>query len=174
MYVIKLAGAVFILFAATALGFVQSAQYAKRPKQIRDLMQALQSLETEITYGFTPLPQALENIGGSLDAPVTTIFKASAAKLRARDGWSTKEIWDWSVHTHWPDTALGRNEKIAFLQLGEHLGQSDREDQIKHIRLAMDQLRAEENRARSEQVRYEKMWKSLGFLGGLLIVILLI
>lgn len=170
----KLTGALLILFAATMLGFLQSAQYAKRPRQIRALMQALQSLETEILYGFTPLPHALNKIGRSLEAPIADLFTETAAQLSSSKGMSTKEIWDERVKSFWPETALGTNERSTLLQLGEHLGLSDREDQRKHIRLAMEQLKSEEVRARSEQLRYEKMWKSLGVLGGLLVVILLI
>lgn len=171
---LKLAGALLILFAATAVGFLQSAYYVKRPKQIRDMIQALQSLETEIIYGFTPLPHALEKIGQSIDPPAAGLFTTTADQLNSRRGRSTKEIWEEGVWSIWPATSLGKNEQSTLLQLGEHLGLSDREDQMKHLRLAMEQLKAEEIRAQSEYTRYGKMWKSLGVLGGLLVVILLI
>ena len=64
-------------------------------------------------------------------------------------------------------------EQEVVLQLGSVLGVTDRSDQIKHLRLAISQLQAEETESREDQRRYEKMWKSLGVLIGALIVILM-
>ena len=60
-----------------------------------------------------------------------------------------------------------------MLELSGVLGTSDRQDQIKHIALAVGQLKHEEAAARDDQVKYEKMSKSLGLLIGALIVILI-
>jgi stage III sporulation protein AB len=65
------------------------------------------------------------------------------------------------------------SEKEAFLQLGLTLGITDRDDQIKHLRLTASQLQTEELTAWEEQKRYEKMWKSLGLLSATLVVILM-
>jgi stage III sporulation protein AB len=58
-------------------------------------------------------------------------------------------------------------------QFGATLGQHDREHQQKQIRLTLNHLEREEGDAIESQNRYEKMLKSLGFLTGLLIVILM-
>ena len=55
---VKLIGAALILFAGTMIGFMQASRFAARPRQIRQLSYALQRLETEIGFGFTPLPEA--------------------------------------------------------------------------------------------------------------------
>ena len=64
-------------------------------------------------------------------------------------------------------------EREVLEQLSSVLGTSDRQDQIKHIALAALQLKHEEAAARDDQVKYEKMSKSLGLLIGALIVILI-
>lgn len=68
---------------------------------------------------------------------------------------------------------MKESERDIVLQLGYSLGASDRLDQIKHLRLAMNQLQCEEENAADEQRRYAKMWRSLGMLGGALVVILM-
>jgi len=57
---LKLAGAILVLLSGTLIGFRQAARYADRTAQIRQLIHALQRLETEIGFGHTPLPEALE------------------------------------------------------------------------------------------------------------------
>lgn len=44
---------------------------------------------------------------------------------------------------------------------------------MKHLRLALLQLKSEEDAAREDQAKYEKMSKSLGLLSAALIVILM-
>ena len=58
-------------------------------------------------------------------------------------------------------------------QFGETLGKHDRIQQQKQIQLALTHLTREEVEAREKQASYGKMFKNLGFLSGLFIIILL-
>lgn len=170
---LKLLGAILVVLAGTLIGFYQAARYANRPRQIRQLIQALQRLETEIGYGFTPLPDALLRISRQLAEPLASLFGKAAEQLEGDVRLTAQESWQRAVEEIWPKTAMNETERDAVRQLGFSLGISDRADQSKHLRLAMSQLQAEEQTARDEQSRYEKMWKSLGVLAGALIVILM-
>ena len=55
---IKLLGAVIILVATTWAGFEAARKISARPRQLRQLKVALQSLEAEIMYTHTPLKEA--------------------------------------------------------------------------------------------------------------------
>jgi stage III sporulation protein AB len=78
------------------------------------------------------------------------------------------------VEETWPNTAMGVPEREVMIDFGKTLGLSDRQDQLQHLKMAIANLKVEENHARDEQVRYEKMCKTLGFLAGALLVILMI
>ncbi len=170
---VKLLGAFLVLLAGTLAGFYQSRQLNERPAQIRRFIHAFKQLETEILYGFTPLPQALQKLSARSGEPVAAFFEAAAQKLLVSDGGSVREAWVDCVEQFLPRTALKANEKDVILQLGWTLGISDREDQIKHLQLAASELQAEESAAVEEQRRYGKMWKSLGVLMGALVVIMM-
>lgn len=58
-------------------------------------------------------------------------------------------------------------------QFGETLGRHDRISQQKQILLTLAHLEREEVDAHEKQAKYERMAKSLGFLSGLLLIILL-
>jgi stage III sporulation protein AB len=174
---LKFAGILLILFAGTMIGFVQAARYAARPRQIRQLLHALQRLETEISYGQTHLPEALTRISGLVQKPLSYLFAAIARSLSsetAESGETVRDCWEKAIIAYWPSTAMRNAEKDALLRLGSTLGGSGREDQLKHIRLAMIQLQAEESTARDDQQRYEKLSRSLGMLGAALVVILMV
>lgn len=167
-------GCLLIFIACTAAGFYQASLLAKRSKQIRMLIHQLQRLETEIVYAMTPLPQAIEQIGKQSAPPLSRLFLSISHSLQQQKGKSTSQCWEEGVHRYWHETALQTNEKEIFLRLGHYLGISDREDQKKYILLSLQQLSAEEDIAREKQQRYEKMYRSLGVLSGLLIIILLL
>ncbi|MDQ0058300.1 stage III sporulation protein SpoIIIAB [Paenibacillus harenae] len=171
---IKLLGAVLILFAGTMIGFQQAARFAERPRQLRQLAHALQRLETEIGYGHTPLPEALERTAEASPSPLSELFRAAASGVWQSDEISFRESWEHAVHRQWPHTSMRAGEQAVMLRLGSTLGISDKEDQMKHLRLALIQLKAEEDAAKDDQGRYEKMWKSLGVLIAVLVVILMV
>ncbi|MNI24914.1 stage III sporulation protein SpoAB [compost metagenome] len=169
----KFVGAVLILIAAAMFGFVQALHYARRPKQIRQMIGALQRMETEIIYALTPLPEALITLSKQLQEPLASLFSLTADRLKRLEGVSTREIWQQTVYEVWRRSSMKQQEREIVLQLGSVLGITDRSDQIKHLRLAISQLQTEEQESRDEQKRYETMWKSLGVLIGALIVILM-
>lgn len=170
---IKFLGAVLILGAATMFGFVQALNYARRPKQIRQMIGSLQRMETEIVYALTPLPEAMLTLSKQMAEPLSSLFRITAERLHDTLVTSTREIWQQTVREVWKRSSMKQPEQEIVLQLGNVLGITDRSDQIKHLRLAVSQLQAEEQESRDEQKRYEAMWKSLGVLIGALIVILM-
>lgn len=171
---IKLLGAILILFAGAMIGFQQAARFAERPRQLRQLAHALQRLETEIGYGHTPLPEALERTAEAVPQPLASILRKAASGVWDTEGLSLRDSWEQAIQSGWGATSMRSSEQAVLIRLGSTLGISDKEDQMKHIRLALLQLKAEEDAARDDQARYEKMWKSLGILIAVLIVILMV
>lgn len=169
---LKLIGAMLILLSGTLAGFHQAARFAARPRQIRELILAMQRLETEISYGFTPLPDAFGKMSEQLGEPLRSLFKRAAFHMNER-GSTAQESIQRSLHENWKRTAMKKPERDVIHQLSFTLGTSDRQDQIKHIALAAQQLKHEEALARDEQAKYEKISRSLGLLIGALIVILI-
>lgn len=171
---LKVLGAMLIIFATTMYGFHQSLQLSRRPKQIRELIQALQRLETEIVYGYTPLSEALQSAGRPFSPEVAAFFQEVAKQLDSDQGKTAEECWSRALEATWGNTAMKSGEREVLERLGSSLGVSDRDDQQKHIKLSISHLQAEEQKANTAQQKYGGMWKSLGLLAGALIVIILV
>lgn len=166
-------GALLILLATTWSGFEAARQLSERPRQLRQLKTALQALEAEIMYGHTPLVEAALRLARQLPFPFSRFFERFAEKLQTEET-NVHEAWEDSLRAIWRATALKQGEFEAMKQFGETLGQYDRFAQQKQIALTLVHLDREEQEALEKKARYEKMAKSLGFLVGLLLVILLI
>jgi stage III sporulation protein AB len=169
----KWIGAVFILCATTWAGFEWARKLSERPRQLRQLKVALQSLEAEIVYGLTPLHEASAHLATQLTKPLSWFFYKFAKRLDKADT-TASQAWDESLEEIWPLTSFRQGELEIMHQFGSTLGRHDREQQQKQIRLALAHLEREETEALEAQHKYEKMIKSLGFLCGLLLIILLI
>ncbi|MDO7905174.1 stage III sporulation protein SpoIIIAB [Paenibacillus sp. JX-17] len=170
---LKMTGALLVMLAATLGGWYQAGLYARRPRQIRELITALQRLMTEINYGFTPLPEAMSKMGHQQREPLRSLFHRAARLMEPGTGKSAQDSLHQAIEECWGATAMKQPEKEALRQLGFSLGTSDRQDQLKHVSLTIQQLSLEETAALADQQRYEKMWRSLGMLCGALVVILI-
>lgn len=168
----KMIGAVLLVTATTGFGIWKANSYTARNKELEQLITAFQLLETEITYSVTPLPEALRRIGSRIGGNVGELWHGTG-ELMEGDGRSAGQIfaeqlerWKFKLHLHEQDREILRT-------FGHTLGSSDRSDQLKHIRLAVTRLSAEERNARDEKERLGKMWRYLGALAGLAGVIIM-
>jgi stage III sporulation protein AB len=168
----KWIGAILILGSAVWFGFEQSKQLADRSKQLKMVITALQSLEAEIMYGHTPLHEAARKIGHQFAFPVSQLFLSFAETIVSTEV-SACEAWRKSLHGIQTSAALKKTEYEILEQFGESLGKHDLFTQQKHILLTLAHLQREEEEARENQKKYEKMYKSLSILAGLLLVLLL-
>lgn len=168
----KILGAICIIIATTWSGFEASRHFSERPRQLRQLRSALQSLEAEIMYGHTPLHEASRRLAEQLAKPLSIFFESFAARLTNTET-TVRDAWVDSLAEIWKLTALKQGEFEIMKQFGETLGRHDRISQQKHIVLTLTHLEREEQDAIDRQAKYEKMVKSLGFLSGLLLIILL-
>lgn len=167
-------GALCIVAAGSWIGFGQAARLAQRPLQIRQLIHVLQRLATEIDYARTALPEAIVHSASFTPDPVQSLFVKVVHHLRHSQPLTFQQCWQLAMEQGWPQTTMKRSEQLVLLRLGASLGGSHSQDQLKYLQLTIQQLMAEEEQARAEQQRYEKMSKSLGILIAILIVILLV
>ncbi len=171
---LKLIGALLIVGACGYTGFAVAKKYRLRPKELRFLRSALQMLETEIAYGATPLPDAFELVAARCDKSVAALFALTKELLVGGDGITAGEAWNEALNRFQRKSALNSGDAAILRSLGVNLGISDREDQIKHLHLAQEQLRTEAAKAEDEAAKNVKLYNYLGFLGGLTIVLIFI
>jgi stage III sporulation protein AB len=166
-------GALLLIITTTWLGFDWSNRLSNRPKQIRQIKNALQILEAEIVYSQLPLREAFINISRQIPEPTRSFFEEIGQSLQDKNI-DFYIVWKEKVDVLIKNSSLAANEKEILYQFGRTIGQHDFYQQQKHIQLTLSHLERELEDAREEQYKYSKMAKSLGFLAGLFIVLLLI
>lgn len=170
---IKLVGAAMVVASGTLGGMAVAGRYSRRPRELKSLGAALQMLETEIAYGANHMKEALEQVAARCDKAVSPLFRMAAAELSTASGISAASAWGNSLEVYYRTSALKPQDLIILRSLGSSLGISDRADQIKHLTLAMEQIKSENVKAEDEAARNVKLWNYLGFMGGLTVVLIL-
>lgn len=171
---IKLIGGIIVISASSFLGFIFSRDCSKRPQELRALQALLQMLENEISFLSNVLTESFERIYKNSKSEISCFFNSTVTYLHQDDSLSASQAWEMAVRDNMGKTALNKEDENVLISFGRLLGSSDLDGQVKNIRLTINQLKLQEQKAEEARRKSESMYKSLGILGGLAVVIILI
>ena len=169
---VKLIGCGMILMGTTVLGIMFAKIKIDRVKQIRALISALNMLEIEIEFALNILPDTFLKISKTIDEKIGQLFAVTAKQIM-ESRLNACEAWHTTLEKLFSTLCLDKEDKEILLALGSSLGEVDTENQIKSIRLIIEQLKRQELKAEEDKAKSEKLFKSLGVLSGLTIVMVL-
>lgn len=170
----KFLGGLLIVSASGLLGILFSNQLLLRYRELLNLRRVMQMLETEVAYGATPLPVALISVSNKSEGLASSFFRNVSQDLSNRSFYTVREAWNDSAEKILMHSILLNSDIELIKSFGSILGCSDIEDQKKHFQLFYLQLRHQEDAALEEVKRSAKMYRSLGFLLGIAVIVVLI
>lgn len=170
----KIIGSIIVICSFTFLGCILSNDCRKRPQQLRELQGKLQMFENQISYLSDVISTAFERIGRVSGSETGIFFSETVRILGEQENLSAAQAWEQAVRQNIKRTSLNLEDEEVLLNFGKMLGNSDLEGQIRNIRLAQEQLKQQEHKAEESRSKNEKMYRSLGILGGIAVVIVLL
>lgn len=170
----KIAGSMIVILSCTFLGFVLSTDCRRRPQQLRELQSLLQMFENQISYLSDVIAEAFERISKVGSSETCIFFSSTVEILREERSVSASQAWEQAVRQNIRKTSLNREDEELLVNFGKILGSSDLEGQVKNIKLTLEQLKLQEGKAEDSRKRNENMYRSLGILGGIAVVIVLL
>lgn len=170
---IKLVAGILILAGCGYLGILFAGQFKKRVKSLEEFQNALSQLEYDIDFSESTLCSSFEKISRTACREVGVIFLYMSDRLRKNPGADMKGLWSRAIDKYRDDIALKDEDVGILLDFSVMLGKGSREKEKNNIKLAKMRLQMAEEVARQERERNIKMYRGLGFLSGIFIVILL-
>lgn len=164
---LKFAGGVLAVACSGLAGVEQARLHRRAADELGRWITALAALETEVEYGQSRLPQALERAADVAGGLTGKCLREAAQMLHGGRG-SPGECIRWAMASH---PCKGQLQPAVVL--GDVLGSSHGADQIRHIRLAMTRLERARATAEDQAARYSKLWPAVGFLTGAMIAVAL-
>lgn len=171
--IIKIFGGIIIIFSSGYLGYFFSYDCARRPSQLRELQGLLQMFENEICFLSNVLMEAFLKISQQSKSKMGELFGETAQILKREKPITASEAWNRALNEKAKATALNKEDQEVLYGFGKMLGNSDLEGQLKNIQLTLCQLKIQEQKAEEQRKKYEGMYKALGILGGIGMVIIL-
>lgn len=169
---LRLLGGIMVVVSSSAIGFLIANSYHERPMVLRNLQAALSMLETEMNYGHTPLPKALENVSSKCEIQISKLFFNTRKYLMSRE-YMASEAWEKALDEFCKDCNLSDADLEILRAFGKYLGSTNKENQIRNIELTLSHLRQQEIIALEKKQKNEKLWRYLGVLFGIMIFLLL-
>ncbi|WP_284679190.1 stage III sporulation protein SpoIIIAB [Aceticella autotrophica] len=170
---IKIIGMIMILISSTLIGYIISLRYSLRRWTLKCLISSLNMLKTEISYSKTPLSEAFEKISEVSDSSIRFLFSNTAKILNLNEGYTAGEALEISL-SKWKDNNFNKDDIEIIKSLGYGLGNSDGYNQENNLELALELLKKQLADAEELGKKNERLYRNLGFLIGVVIVILFI
>lgn len=170
---LKVLGACMTIGACGAMGLLLASNYSNRPRELRQLRHALDLLETEVSFALSALPQAMDTVAGQIEGICSLLFRKTAERLKSGDAYFAGEAWCDVAKEVYASSSFCQPDLEVMLTFGKTLGTSDRDDQLKYLRLAKERLTDLERQAEEGLQKNGRLCKYLGVSLGFVLVAIL-
>lgn len=168
MIIIKLLLSALIIYICTYLGICKAKSYEIREKELKKIKNALNFFRSKIEFTQEPVKEIFMQISKVIYENKTNIFLNCACNLE-------KEIADiaWNRAVEETSENIKKEDKEILKMFGKLLGKTDKNGQISEIEVTQSFLEKQIQNAEFEKNKNSKLYKSLGTLFGIGIVIIL-
>lgn len=158
-----------IFLVCSTIGLLKSQKYIYRVNELREFKNALNMFKTKIKFTYEPLPEIFRQISGAIKPNIGSIFKIASYNMNF---FSAGDAWNKAIDTDILNINL--EDKNILKNLSKLLGATDLEGQLSQIEMTSNFLDEQIKKAEKEREKNESMYRKLGMIIGLGIVIILI
>ena len=174
MIILKLILYIVVFISSSFIGFLFGGKYSKRVTSLASLQQSIRLLQTEIIVFANPFPYAINNISKRISEDMVNVYSIIMNEMIINQSGDLYNGFIESIYYLKNNCLLKEEDIDVFLSLGKVIGKTDRIDQelqFKYVLNEIDHLIVD---AKEEKIKNEKMYRSLGILMGLGMIIILI
>lgn len=169
MLTIKYLILIILLLSSSYVGIAYSKKFQNRVIELKEMKSLLNIFLTKIKLTYEPIPKIFEELGNLGKSNINSLFKIASKYM---ENISAGESWKKALQTQ--NTNLNKEDLGVIENLSNLLGKVDVDGQISEIELVDSFLETQLKKAEQECAKNTKMYKTLGIVIGLVIVIILI
>ena len=128
-------------------------------------------LESKIKFTYEPLGEVFSQLSEMIHNNISPVLEETSKNLKIYD---FKQAWDRSIDSKKLLLNLNEEDISVIKGLGNMLGKTDMQGQISEIAMTIDFLDTQIKEAEDECHKNQKMYRSLGTIVGLALVIILV
>ncbi|MBQ9279817.1 MAG: hypothetical protein IJ215_02050 [Clostridia bacterium] len=165
---------IMVFGVSTFIGYLLANKFTSRVSEINDLLVALDIFETKIKYTYDSLSTVFLYIADNLKTKIYRIFFITAEEIQENKNDSAGNIFRDVIENEKVFLSIKKDDIEILKELGVSLGQTDLEGQLKNIHLVRTSLKNQLSVAQEEKNKNFKMYRNMGVLSGLIIIIILL
>ncbi len=171
---LRLLAGIFILFGSIGFSFQLCQEMHKRLQHIEQMQEIFRLFQSEVSYSKAAFPEVCLAVSGRVMEPYKTVMKEIYEQVAAKSGAQFPEIWKEKMEECLRDMPVKEAERNIFLEFGNRIGFIDWETQAGMLEKSRVQLEELHIQLKSVIENKEKVITSVGILGGLMLVVILI
>ena len=168
MLILKIIIYIAIFTSSSYVGILFSRKYTNRVNELKDFKNAFNIFKTKLKYTYAPLDEIFMDISKSVRGTVGLTFLDICNNMKLQNA---TDSFNNAIDTVNLDLTVEDKETIK--NLSKLLGKTDIEGQLSQIDLTLSFLNIQIEKAEKEKEKNEKLYKTLGIITGLGIVIIL-
>ena len=167
MIIFKVLICLGIVLISTYLGLEKSSMYEKRVLELQRIKSGFNFFKSKIEFTYEPIKEILEEISNSIYEDENNIF-----------GKTNKYIKDSNLNYAWEkaiseENKITNEDKEVLKMFSKLIGKTDKKGQISEINLSLNFIDMQIQKAEDSKKKNAKLYKSLGTLIGIGIIIIL-
>ena len=170
----RIIGMMMVFIASSGIGIAYSYMYKKRIEDLSNWKKCIIHLKNEINFSLTPLPEAFEMISKRYIGPFSTFFYELSCILDNHSTTPLIKLDEKKLRDLLNGTCLGEKDNRVIIDFIKNIGLSDKDSQISTINLHLESLENEIQDARKDEEKNNKLYKTLGVLAGIFIIVIFI
>lgn len=163
-----------ILVFCGLMGIAFQSDMRQRIVLLQDFYRGILLLHQEITFLKFPLEEAACHAGQGLGSPMKDFFCETGKKLSELTEASFGSVWEEMGQTFLKHTGLKAEDLDLIFQMGQQLGRMETGESENLFKVYEQRLELALAEAREEYKEKAQLYKRLGIVGGIFLVILLL
>lgn len=171
---LRLIGAGFLLLGMSGYSFYLCREMRERLGCLYEMKRMYEQFYSQIGYSLAAFPELCKMTKAFVKSPFAELLQDISTEAEENTGKAFPQIWEEQVDRHFADFPLKKEDKGLLQDFSRSFGLADRGLQEQAVRNQLSALSAVIQNIEQHMAEREKMIMSLGTMGGLLILILLI
>lgn len=169
MLAVKYTSIFLVFFISLYIGYLISKKYTLRLEELKEIKNALNIIESKIKFTYEPLPEIFFETSKMISKNISQIFVQASENMKQENA---EEAWEQSINC--AVTNLKSEDIENLKSFGKMLGKTDKDGQLSRIELTKTFIEMQIEKAKLEEQKNSRLYKTLGAIVGLAFVIILV
>ncbi len=170
----RLLAGILILYGSIGFSFKLCQEMRNRIRHIEQMKEIFRLFQSEISYSRAALPETCFSVSKRVAEPYKTAMEAIYEETMKKSGAQFPAIWKEKMELCLKEMPIQKREQDIFIEFGNQLGFMDWKMQNAMLEKNREQLDELYIQLKNAMANKEKVITSMGVLGGLMLVIILV